>query len=166
MQELKSQTDTFAFAPSEDDLKHHRMTLNMGPQHPSTHGVLRLLLELDGETILKARPISAICTPVSKRNSRPRLSAGRHADRSHRLPRPLSNNLSTALAVEKLLGRSNSAARAVDARHAGGTDAPEQPSGVARHACHRHRRDERLPLLLPRARRHSAHSSKCSPASA
>ena len=32
------------------------MTLNMGPQHPSTHGVLRLVLELDGETVLKAIP--------------------------------------------------------------------------------------------------------------
>ena len=33
-----------------------RMVLNMGPQHPSTHGVLRLLLELDGETIMKCEP--------------------------------------------------------------------------------------------------------------
>lgn len=33
-----------------------RMTLNMGPQHPSTHGVLRVVLELDGEFIEKARP--------------------------------------------------------------------------------------------------------------
>ena len=32
------------------------MTINMGPQHPATHGVLRLLLELDGETIVKATP--------------------------------------------------------------------------------------------------------------
>ena len=46
------------------------MTLNMGPQHPSTHGVLRVLLELDGETILSARPISAICTPASRKNAR------------------------------------------------------------------------------------------------
>ncbi len=33
-----------------------RMTLNMGPQHPSTHGVLRVVLELDGETILQCSP--------------------------------------------------------------------------------------------------------------
>ncbi len=33
-----------------------RMTLNMGPQHPSTHGVLRLVLQLDGETITSAKP--------------------------------------------------------------------------------------------------------------
>jgi NADH-quinone oxidoreductase subunit D len=32
------------------------MTINMGPQHPSTHGVLRLILELDGETVVKATP--------------------------------------------------------------------------------------------------------------
>ena len=32
------------------------MTINMGPQHPSTHGVLRLLLELDGETVVKVTP--------------------------------------------------------------------------------------------------------------
>ena len=32
------------------------MVLNMGPQHPSTHGVLRILLELDGETVVKAVP--------------------------------------------------------------------------------------------------------------
>ncbi|MGH9795379.1 MAG: NADH dehydrogenase subunit D, partial [Candidatus Acidiferrales bacterium] len=32
------------------------MVLNMGPQHPSTHGVLRVVLELDGETVIKAQP--------------------------------------------------------------------------------------------------------------
>ena len=44
-----------------------RMVLNMGPQHPSTHGVLRVVLELDGETILKARPeIGFLHTGIEK----------------------------------------------------------------------------------------------------
>ncbi len=44
-----------------------RMTLNMGPQHPSTHGVLRVLLELDGETITSARPeIGYLHTGIEK----------------------------------------------------------------------------------------------------
>jgi NADH:ubiquinone oxidoreductase subunit D len=46
---------------------HRTMVLNMGPQHPSTHGVLRLLLELDGETILKAAPdIGYLHTGIEK----------------------------------------------------------------------------------------------------
>ncbi len=44
-----------------------KMTLNMGPQHPSTHGVLRVVLELDGETILKAQPeIGFLHTGIEK----------------------------------------------------------------------------------------------------
>ena len=44
-----------------------RMVLNMGPQHPSTHGVLRILLELDGETITKAEPdIGFLHTGIEK----------------------------------------------------------------------------------------------------
>ena len=58
----------------QDYEKHERdksgvrsMVLNMGPQHPSTHGVLRLLLELDGETILKAAPdIGYLHTGIEK----------------------------------------------------------------------------------------------------
>ena len=42
--------------PYEPSSTARKMTLNMGPQHPSTHGVLRVVLELDGETILTARP--------------------------------------------------------------------------------------------------------------
>ena len=44
-----------------------RMTLNMGPQHPSTHGVLRIVLELEGETIVKAEPdIGFLHTGIEK----------------------------------------------------------------------------------------------------
>ena len=39
------------------EVRQETMIINMGPQHPSTHGVLRLLLELDGETVIRCRPI-------------------------------------------------------------------------------------------------------------
>ncbi|MGH9792344.1 MAG: hypothetical protein ACRD5W_14135, partial [Candidatus Acidiferrales bacterium] len=43
------------------------MVLNMGPQHPSTHGVLRVVLELDGETVIKAQPdIGYLHTGIEK----------------------------------------------------------------------------------------------------
>ena len=41
-------------------LTRETLTLNMGPQHPSTHGVLRLVLELEGETVRKCLPLSLI----------------------------------------------------------------------------------------------------------
>ena len=56
------------------------MVLNMGPQHPSTHGVLRVILELDGETVLKAESvIGYLHTAESKRaaNRRPILKSSR-----------------------------------------------------------------------------------------
>ena len=43
------------------ELRTETMTVNMGPQHPSTHGVLNLVLELDGENIVSARPSASIC---------------------------------------------------------------------------------------------------------
>ena len=49
------------------ELRTETMTVNMGPQHPSTHGVLRLVLELDGETVVGADRPSATCTPASRR---------------------------------------------------------------------------------------------------
>ena len=39
------------------ELRQETMVINMGPQHPSTHGVLRLLLELDGETVIRCKPV-------------------------------------------------------------------------------------------------------------
>jgi len=44
------------FAEQAEGLKSQEMLLNMGPQHPSTHGVLRVVLDLDGERIVDARP--------------------------------------------------------------------------------------------------------------
>jgi NADH-quinone oxidoreductase subunit D len=82
-----------------------RMTLNMGPQHPSTHGVLRLLLELDGETIVSAQPdIGYLHTGIEKEFEVKNYQQGvTLTDRIDYLA-PLSNNLCYCLAAEKLLG--------------------------------------------------------------
>jgi NADH-quinone oxidoreductase subunit D len=80
------------------------MVLNMGPQHPSTHGVLRIVLELDGETVVKARPeIGYLHTGIEKSCEALTYSqAITLTDRMDYLA-PLSNNLGYCLAVEKLL---------------------------------------------------------------
>src|ERR1700735_5729446 len=82
-----------------------RMILNMGPQHPSTHGVLRIVLELDGETVIKATPeIGYLHTGIEKSCEALTYSqAITLTDRIEYLA-PLSNNLAYCLAVEKLLG--------------------------------------------------------------
>src|SRR6185437_7348417 len=81
-----------------------RMTLNMGPQHPSTHGVLRVVLELEGETILSARPeIGYLHTGIEKEFEVKKYAQGTTlTDRVDYLSN-LNNNLCYALAVEKLL---------------------------------------------------------------
>jgi NADH-quinone oxidoreductase subunit D len=81
------------------------MVLNMGPQHPSTHGVLRLLLELDGENILKAAPdIGYLHTGIEKEFEVKTYQQGvTLTDRIDYLA-PLSNNLVYCMAAEKLLG--------------------------------------------------------------
>jgi NADH-quinone oxidoreductase subunit D len=88
-----------------DPNAHRTLVLNMGPQHPSTHGVLRLLLELDGETILKAAPdIGYLHTGIEKEFEAKTYQQGvTLTDRIDYLA-PLSNNLVYCLAAEKLLG--------------------------------------------------------------
>src|ERR1700756_3385652 len=105
MQELKTHTDTIEIGPSAEDTERHRMTLNMGPQHPSTHGVLRVVLELDGETILSAVPdIGFLHTGIEKEcEVKTWQQTVTLTDRVDYLSN-LSNNLVYALAVEKLIG--------------------------------------------------------------
>src|ERR1700689_1286822 len=82
-----------------------RMTLNMGPQHPSTHGVLRVGLELDGETIVTAVPdIGSLHTGIEKEcEVKTWQQVVTLTDRVDYLSN-LSNNLVYALSVEKLIG--------------------------------------------------------------
>jgi NADH-quinone oxidoreductase subunit D len=81
------------------------MTLNMGPQHPSTHGVLRIALELDGETVLRAKPIIGyLHTGMEKQAEYKTYTQSiPQTDRMDYLA-PMSNNLAFVLAAEKLLG--------------------------------------------------------------
>jgi NADH-quinone oxidoreductase subunit D len=81
------------------------MVLNMGPQHPSTHGVLRVALELDGENVVRAEPdIGYLHTAIEKTcEAKTYSQAITLTDRMDYLC-PLSNNLGYCLAVEKLLG--------------------------------------------------------------
>ncbi len=89
----------------EIDPRPRKLVLNMGPQHPSTHGVLRLLLELDGENIVSAQPdIGYLHTGIEKEfEVKFYQQSVTLTDRIDYLA-PLSNNLCYALAVEKLLG--------------------------------------------------------------
>jgi NADH-quinone oxidoreductase subunit D len=103
-------SETIAPIPETDAIeaagaKPRTLSLNMGPQHPSTHGVLRLELELDGETIVKCRPdIGYLHTGIEKEfEVKTYQQAVTLTDRIDYLA-PLSNNLCYCLAVEKLLG--------------------------------------------------------------
>jgi NADH-quinone oxidoreductase subunit D len=81
------------------------MILNMGPQHPSTHGVLRVLLEIDGETVVRIMPdIGFLHTGIEKTcEAKFYQQVVPLTDRIDYLC-PLTNNLCYVLAVEKLLG--------------------------------------------------------------
>src|ERR1700686_265451 len=81
------------------------MILNMGPQHPSPHGVLRVVLELDGEIVMKAVPdIGYLHTGIEKScESKTYSQCITLTDRIDYLA-PLSNNLGFCLAAEKILG--------------------------------------------------------------
>ncbi len=90
--------------PVAEDAGQRRMVLNMGPQHPATHGVLRLVVELDGEVIVSVRPeIGYLHTGIEKTcEAKFYQQVVPLTDRINYLD-PLSNNLCYCLAVEKLL---------------------------------------------------------------
>src|SRR5512133_556441 len=96
--------DQYKHLVSERALTGETMLLNMGPQHPSTHGVLRLLLELDGEIIVNCIPeIGYLHTGVEKNmESKTYQKAEVMSDRLDYM-NPLGNNLAYCMAVEKLV---------------------------------------------------------------
>jgi len=94
--------DTVLGAPSGE---RERIVVNMGPQHPSTHGVLRLILELDGETVTEARcGIGYLHTGIEKNMEfRSWVQGTTYVTRMDYLA-PIFNETAYCLAVEKLLG--------------------------------------------------------------
>jgi NADH-quinone oxidoreductase subunit D len=97
--------DLYKHLVSERALTGETMLLNMGPQHPSTHGVLRLLLELDGETVVSAIPdIGYLHTGVEKNiEAKTYVKAEVMSDRLDYMNN-LGNNLVYCMAIEKLVG--------------------------------------------------------------
>src|ERR1700682_635215 len=86
--------------PEDDDT----MIINMGPQHPSTHGVLRVMMELDGETVLRAQPvIGYLHTGMEKTGEE--LTYVQGATNVTRMDylSPLANELVFFVAVEQVL---------------------------------------------------------------
>ncbi|HVM50464.1 MAG TPA: NADH dehydrogenase (quinone) subunit D [Candidatus Acidoferrum sp.] len=87
------------------ELEGERMVLNVGPSHPATHGVLRIVLELDGEVITKARPEIGYLHRGDEKIAE-NMTYTQFIPYTDRLDylAPLANNVAYALAVEKLLG--------------------------------------------------------------
>src|SRR5262245_1677710 len=100
--------DATAKSNGEEDLKGlegEKMVLNMGPSHPSTHGVLRIVLELDGEIITKAMPDIGYLHRGDEKIAE-NMTYNQFVPYTDRLDylAPLANNVAYALAVEKLMG--------------------------------------------------------------
>jgi len=90
--------------PASDGLG-ERMVMNMGPQHPSTHGVLRLVLEMDGETVMRSKPvIGYLHTGMEKTGEELTYLQGPTNVTRMDYASPLFNELVFSMAVEELLG--------------------------------------------------------------
>jgi len=87
--------------PNDDQ----RVLLNMGPSHPSTHGVLRLMLEMEGETVLRSKPVVGyLHTGMEKQGEQLSYLQGCTNVTRMDYASPLFNELAFSLATEKLLG--------------------------------------------------------------
>jgi NADH-quinone oxidoreductase subunit D len=93
------------FDEATGEIRQETMIINMGPQHPSTHGVLRLLLELDGETVLTCKPIVGYLHTGIEKNTEYRtwMQGVTYVTRADYLS-PFFNELAYCLSVERLLG--------------------------------------------------------------
>src|SRR5580692_7496042 len=108
VQDIEVKDPASRAAEAADDLQDihgEKMTLNMGPSHPATHGVLRIILELDGEIIARAIPDIGYLHRGDEKIAE-NMTYTQFVPYTDRLDylSPLANNVAYALAVEKLLG--------------------------------------------------------------
>ena len=100
-----SEAEAAALSEQAPDADEQTMLLNMGPQHPSTHGVLRLMLELQGETVLRTKPIIGyLHTGMEKTGETLTYLQGATNTTRMDYAAPLFNELVFSLATETLLG--------------------------------------------------------------
>src|ERR1019366_2828917 len=90
-------------AGAAPEFETEKMSLSMGPSHPSTHGVLRLQLELDGEIVTKADPVVGYLHRGDEKIAE-NMTYNQFVPYTDRLDylAPLANNMAYAIAVEKL----------------------------------------------------------------
>ena len=101
----RTQASLGSLRETTDDKIGEKMTLNMGPSHPATHGVLRLVLELDGEVVTKATPDMGYLHRGDEKIAE-NMQYNQFIPYTDRLDylAPLANNVAYSLAVEKLMG--------------------------------------------------------------
>src|SRR5512137_3119337 len=94
-----------AAATAAPEFQTEKMSLSMGPSHPSTHGVLRLQMEIDGEIVTKADPVVGYLHRGDEKIAES-MTYNQFIPYTDRLDylAPLANNVAYVLAVEKLLG--------------------------------------------------------------
>src|SRR6185437_4062676 len=97
--------DAPRYQESDEGFRTEEMILNMGPQHPSTHGVLRLVMTLDGETVIECTPVIGYLHRGIEKilENRPIMGGIRYMDNSDYLS-PMLNETAYAGAVEQLMG--------------------------------------------------------------
>ena len=101
--EMKMGDTAARVAEQEGELAGERMFLNMGPSHPATHGVLRLMLELDGDFVKGCEPVIGYLHRGDEKIAES-MTYNQFVPYTDRLDylAPLANNVAYAIAVEKL----------------------------------------------------------------
>ena len=151
---IPSPTPTILEVPEELRESENLLQVNFGPNHPSTHGVLRLIVDLNGEQVVGLRAVIGYLHTGFEKNMEHKTwwKGITYAPRIDYLSFQ-NNELVFVLAIEKLLGHGDPGEGALDANTALRAQPHPFPSRLPRYLGARAGRDLGLLVLLPRARR-------------